>query len=183
VAPPRISVNVTSVELRRPDFADRIEATLREFDLRPFCLELEITESSLLENSTRIIDQLERLRKRGIRIAFDDFGTGYSSLGYLKRLPVDVLKIDQSFVRDMAADPDSASIARAIIDLAHHLGKSVIAEGIETELQRSLLASLGCETGQGYLWSRPIPAGQFESLYRGGTAARPRPAPSELLPA
>jgi diguanylate cyclase (GGDEF)-like protein len=183
VAPAHISVNVTSVELRRPDFADRIEATLREFELRPFCLELEITESSLLENSAGVIDQLERLRKRGIRIAFDDFGTGYSSLGYLKRLPVDVLKIDQSFVRDMGADPDSASIARAIIDLAHHLGKSVIAEGIETELQRTLLASLGCEVGQGYLWSRPVPAGQFERLYRGSPAARPRPAPSQLLPA
>lgn len=183
IAPRRISVNVTGLELKRAGFADRIESILAEYGLRPFSLELEITESSLLENSTFILEQLERLRKRGIRIAFDDFGTGYSSLAYLKRLPVDVVKIDQSFVRDISGDADSASIIRAIIDMAHNLGKTVVAEGIETDSQRALLRDLGCEIGQGYLWSRPVPADQFERLYRGWKAAPRVVAPLRLVSA
>lgn len=178
VAPRRVSVNVTVLELRRPDFASRIESILAEYGLRPFCLELEITESSLLENSAIVLSQLEHLRKRGIRIAFDDFGTGYSSLAYLKRLPVDVVKIDQSFVRDIGADSDSASITRAIIDMAHNLGKTVVAEGVETDEQRTLLRDLGCEVGQGYLWSRPVPADEFERMSR---AWKPSPRPAAPL--
>ena len=174
IAPPHISVNVTGLELKRADFADRIEAILAEFGLRPYCLELEITESSLLENSTLILAQLAQLRQRGIRIALDDFGTGYSSLAYLKRLPVDVVKIDQSFVRDIGSDADSASITRAIVDMVHSLGKVTVAEGIETEAQRAHLTALGCEAGQGYLWSRPVPAAEFEALCRAWRAPQPR---------
>lgn len=183
IAPQRISVNVTVKELNQPDFADRVEAILLESQLRPFYLELEITEGSLLVNSQQLQAQLDRLRSRGIRIALDDFGTGYSSLNYLKRLPVDVVKIDQSFVRDIGKDEDSTAIVRAMIDMAHSLGKVTVAEGVETMEQYTLLAALGCEVGQGYLWSRRIPAVEFERLCCGWDAARQRRLPSKLLAA
>ena len=166
IAPPRIAVNVACLELQRDGFVERVETILRETGMRPFALELEITEGSLLENSEHVIASLSRLRDRGIRVAIDDFGTGYSSLSYLKRLPVDVVKIDRSFVRDMESDADARALVSAIIDVAHNLGKTVVAEGIETQAQVALLDAQGCEGGQGYWWCHPLPASEFAQLCR-----------------
>ena len=166
IAPDRIAINVSSLEIVRSDIVTRVENILRETGLRPMHLELEITEGTLLDAAGGGHEKLALLRERGVRIAVDDFGTGYSSLSYLQRLPIDVLKIDQSFVREIANNPDSGSIVRAILQVAQGLGKSVVAEGIETERQRELLTQWGCDTGQGYLWSRPLGAVDFENFCR-----------------
>ena len=118
-----------------------------------------------MSNPARAMETLGRLRAMGVRIAIDDFGTGYSSLGYLKRLPVDELKIDQSFVRDMVTDQNDAAIVRATVDLGHNLGLQVVAEGVEDEPTLDLLCSLGCDEAQGYYFSRPLPAGDFLRWY------------------
>jgi len=166
VAPARISVNVTSAEIRQADFLTRVETVLRETGMRPYCLELEITERMFVSDSNDTLDKLHALQARGVRIAIDDFGTGYSSLSYLKRLPVDVVKIDQSFVQDIVTDQDSASIIRAIIGMAHSLGRKVIAEGVETREARDYLVRCDCDQGQGYLWSRPLIAEDFIAFCR-----------------
>lgn len=166
MAPMRISVNVSSREFKRKDIVDRIENTLVSSGLRPFSLELEITESLLMESSEQVLSALKALSDRGVRIAIDDFGTGYSSMAYLKNIPFDVLKIDRSFVKDIGAEDGSDSIVNAIIGVAQGLGKEIVAEGIETEAQRAFLAEHGCEMGQGYLWSRPVPADEFATFVR-----------------
>ncbi len=166
MAPMRISVNVSSREFKRKDIVDRIENTLVSSGLRPFSLELEITESLLMENSEQVLSALRALSDRGVRIAIDDFGTGYSSMAYLKSIPFDVLKIDRSFVKDIGAEDGSESIVSAIIGVAQGLGKEIVAEGIETEAQRAYLADSGCEMGQGYLWCRPVPADEFATFVR-----------------
>jgi len=127
----------------------------------PTRLKLELTESMLLANVENTIDTMYALKEKGIGFALDDFGTGYSSLAYLKRLPLDQLKIDQSFVRDVLTDPNDAAIARTILGLGHTLGLEVIAEGVETADQRNFLALHGCRTFQGYLFGRPVTAEQF----------------------
>jgi EAL domain-containing protein (putative c-di-GMP-specific phosphodiesterase class I) len=127
-------------------------------------LELEITESTLLDNVEEVIARMCVLKASGIRFSVDDFGTGYSSLTYLKRFPLDRLKIDISFVRDILIDENSSSIARVIVSLSQALGLSVIAEGVETELQQAHLLQLGCEAFQGYLYSPPVPLPEFERL-------------------
>jgi EAL domain-containing protein (putative c-di-GMP-specific phosphodiesterase class I) len=121
-------------------------------------LELELTESILLQDVDSTIATLQGLKALGVKLSIDDFGTGYSSLSYLKRLAVDKLKIDQSFVRDMLTDADGASIVKAIVQLGHNLQLTVIAEGVETESQRQALTEMGCDEAQGYLISRPAPA-------------------------
>ena len=126
-------------------------------------IELEITESSLAEDPEDAVRQLENLRAAGIRISIDDFGTGYSSLAYLTRLPLSALKIDRSFVRDAHTNPLSASIVRAVIDMAHNLNLIVIAEGVETEAQARLLRLFGCDQAQGYLFGRPVPPERMQS--------------------
>jgi EAL domain-containing protein (putative c-di-GMP-specific phosphodiesterase class I) len=127
-------------------------------------LTIELTESVMMENAEATIATLHELKKLGVRISIDDFGTGYSSLSYLKRLPIDTLKIDQSFVRDISGKADDAAIAMLIIDMAHNLKLSVVAEGVETEEQLSFLKSKSCDAVQGYLISRPVPADQLTAL-------------------
>jgi len=166
LAPMRVSVNVSSREVKHKDFVERIENTLITSGLRPFSLELEITESLLLENAEDVLTTLKALSDRGVRIAIDDFGTGYSSMAYLKNLPFHVLKIDRSFVKDIGTADGSDSIVTAIIGVAQSLGKEIVAEGIEFESQRAFLKENGCDMGQGYLWSRPVPADEFASFVR-----------------
>jgi EAL domain-containing protein (putative c-di-GMP-specific phosphodiesterase class I) len=127
----------------------------------PNRLKLELTESLLLENVEHTIDNMNMLKAKGVGFALDDFGTGYSSLAYLKRLPLDQLKIDQSFVRDVLTNPNDAAIARTILGLGHTLGLDVIAEGVETENQRDFLAAHGCRAYQGYFFGRPVAAEQL----------------------
>jgi EAL domain-containing protein (putative c-di-GMP-specific phosphodiesterase class I) len=127
---------------------------------------LELTESSLVKDAERAIETLDALRGLGVRIAVDDFGTGYSSLSYLIDLPIDTLKIDRSFVRDATTHPRRAALLKGIVTLAHDLRLSVTAEGVETAEQRNMLCRLGCDEIQGYLFSRPVPADEFEALLR-----------------
>jgi len=127
---------------------------------------LELTESILLQDVDAAIQTLQRLREMGVKLSIDDFGTGYSSLSYLKRLAVNKLKIDQSFVRDLTHDPDDAAIVKTIIQLGHNLQLTVIAEGVETSEQLAFLHNYGCDEAQGYLISRPVQAADFAALYQ-----------------
>ena len=137
--------------------------TLKHTELEPDCLELELTETSMMQNAESEIEILASLRKMGLKIAIDDFGTGYSSLGYLKNLPIDSVKLDQSFVKGATTDPDDAALVMAVVTLAHNLRLKVIAEGIETEDQLKFLRLLRCDRGQGYLFGKPAPADPIEA--------------------
>ncbi|MCX7150087.1 MAG: EAL domain-containing protein [Rhodocyclales bacterium] len=141
---------------------------LRLSEVDADCLELEVTESAVMQDPERTAATLRKLKQIGVRLSLDDFGTGYSSLNYLKRFPIDTLKIDQSFVRDITTDPDDAAIAVAVISLAHSLKRHVVAEGVETEAQLRYLRRHGCDEMQGYYFSRPLPADEFAALLREG---------------
>jgi EAL domain-containing protein (putative c-di-GMP-specific phosphodiesterase class I) len=158
-----LAINVSVQQFRHPDFVTQVHETLMRSGAKANRLELEITESLLMDNVEDVIAKMEALRAQGLRFALDDFGTGYSSLTYLKRLPLDQLKIDASFVRDLLSDANDAAIVRTIIALADSLGLQVVAEGVETEAQRQALAALGCPAYQGYLFSRPLPVADFEA--------------------
>ena len=158
-----IAVNVSAKQFREPDFVGSVLAALRESGANPHRLKLELTESLLVDNVQDVIEKMHALKAKGVGFALDDFGTGYSSFSYLKRLPLDQLKIDQSFVRDVLIDPNDAAIARTIVALAQSLGLGVIAEGVETQTQRDFLASSGCHAYQGYFFSRPLPLDGFEA--------------------
>jgi diguanylate cyclase (GGDEF)-like protein/PAS domain S-box-containing protein len=153
-----ISVNLSSRQFLQPRLVEQIGRTLQKFDLETSCVKLEITESVLMDNVDSAIAILTRLRALGIKLGIDDFGTGYSSLSYLHRFPFDILKIDSSFVSRIGTDSESAEIVRTIVMLAHNLGMEVIAEGVETAQQLTYLRALGCEYGQGYLFSQPVEA-------------------------
>ena len=159
-----IAVNISGLQLRQPDFVKTVLAILDRTGANPQHLDLELTESMLVENVEDVIGKMTKLKSHGVRFSVDDFGTGYSSLAYLKRFPLDQLKIDRSFVRDILVDACSGTIAQTIISLGRAMGLSVIAEGVETEEQRDLLARLGCDAFQGYLCSRPLPMGNFLAL-------------------
>ena len=159
--PLTVAVNLAARHFRDPGFSERIETLLTAHGLPAQMLELELTESSLLEAGARTAETLLALRRLGLGLAIDDFGTGYSSLGYLKRLPITALKIDQSFVRDLVTDPDDCTLAATIVALGHGLGLKVVAEGVETEEQRRILLDQGCDLAQGYLFDPPMPAEQF----------------------
>ncbi|MHB1248734.1 MAG: EAL domain-containing protein, partial [Polaromonas sp.] len=142
------------------------ERVLRETGVDPSCLELEITESILMQNLSTAANILQALSTKGMRIFIDDFGTGYSSLSYLKRLPIDTIKIDKSFVGDITTDPDDAAIVAAIIAMAHSLRLKVVAEGVETQEQFDFLLERGCDAMQGYFYSKPLPAEEILPLLR-----------------
>ncbi|MEZ5592712.1 MAG: EAL domain-containing protein [Gammaproteobacteria bacterium] len=162
--PPRIAVNISAVQLRREDFVDSIAESIKTTRAGPHGLDLELTESQLIEDLDTTVGKLQQLRTMGIKIAIDDFGTGFSSLGYLARLPVDALKIDRSFTMTMVDDANSMSIVSAIISLAHTLGLKVIAEGVETHDQKRYLSVLKCDEFQGYLYSPPVSFEQITQL-------------------
>lgn len=164
VAAFNICVNLSPRQFEQPDLLEVIAGMLRETGLEADCLELELTESLLMKKPESAISTLLGLRKIGVKTAIDDFGLGYSSLNYLKHLPIDVLKIDKSFVREMTTDPKDAAIVMTIISLAHSLEMEVIAEGVETEEQLRFLRLLRCDKVQGYLLNRPSPADEFEHL-------------------
>jgi EAL domain-containing protein (putative c-di-GMP-specific phosphodiesterase class I) len=153
-----VAANISDRDLVDSRFADEVGRLLAEHGVDPSLLELEITEGTIVADSTRSNPILERLSGLGVRIAVDDFGTGYSSLGQLKRLPVDLLKIDRSFVVNMTTEKSDAAIVRSTIELAHSLGIAVVAEGVESEAVAGRLAGLGCDSAQGYWISRPLPA-------------------------
>ena len=164
-----LAVNVSERQFRQTDFVEQVLATLRHTGARADRLKLELTEGLLVTQFDDVIAKMSALKAHGVRFSLDDFGTGYSSLAYLKRLPLDQLKIDQSFVRDILVDPNDAAIANMVVVLAQSLGLTVIAEGVETEAQRAFLASQGCYRYQGYLFSRPLPLHDFEDwLARSG---------------
>lgn len=162
-----VAVNVSARQFHHKDFVDQVLAVLDSTGANPKRLKLELTESLLVANVEDVIAKMSALKGRGVGFSLDDFGTGYSSLSYLKRLPLDQLKVDISFVRDILTDPSNAAIAKTVIDLAENLGLAVIAEGVETQAQREALASLGCHAYQGYLFSRPLPIGEFEAFAKG----------------
>ena len=161
-----VSVNISAVQFRKDDFVERIQTILKEAGAVAHSLELELTESILMHDMESSIETLKYLRELGFRIAIDDFGTGFSSLNYLRRLPVNVLKIDQSFVREMLEEPASLAIVETIISLAHSLGKETIAEGVETQAELDILTARNCRLIQGYYFSKPLPALMFEAWVR-----------------
>jgi diguanylate cyclase (GGDEF)-like protein/PAS domain S-box-containing protein len=163
--PPRIAVNVSAIQLKQIDFVDIVRHAMEEYKDSLHGLDLEITESMIMEDIEGNIEKLRALQAMGVNIAIDDFGTGYSSLGYLAKLPVNALKIDRSFIVTMCDNPDSMTIVSAIISLAHSLSLKVIAEGVELQEQWDLLKVLQCDELQGYLYSRPLPAGELISRF------------------
>jgi len=164
-----VAVNVSAQQFRETDFVDKTMATISQAGANPNLLKLELTESLLVANVEDIIEKMLALKAHGVGFSLDDFGTGYSSLTYLKRLPLDQLKIDKSFVRDVLSEPNDAAVAQTIVALAQSLGLGVIAEGVETEQQRDFLTSIGCHTYQGYFFSRPMPVEDFEEFVQCAT--------------
>ena len=161
-----VAVNVSARQFHDKSFVDMVWAVLDLTEANPHRLKLELTESLLVQDVQDTIEKMFALKSRGVGFSLDDFGTGYSSLAYLKRLPLDQLKIDQSFVHDVLTDANDAAIARTIVTLAQSLGFSVIAEGVETAEQRNFLAESGCHTYQGFFFSRPLPIDRFEQFAR-----------------
>ncbi len=172
-APLHVSVNVSARQFRDPGFVDGVRRVLAETGLAPSALMLELTESVLLHRDERIHADLMELKLIGVKLAIDDFGTGYSSLSYLRELPIDVLKIDKSFVDGIGASPQRLALVEGIIRIAGTLHMNVIAEGIETEVQRDLLVTMGCQYGQGYLLAMPVEAEEAEALVRIGRGLVP----------
>jgi EAL domain-containing protein (putative c-di-GMP-specific phosphodiesterase class I) len=162
--PMRVAVNLSPRQFQQPKLAEMVEHALADAGLAPAWLELEVTESIMLQNMEKTIGTLQRLNNLGIHISIDDFGTGYSSLSYIKKLPIQTLKIDQSFVSDITINLDDAAIATAVITLAQSLRLNVIAEGVETLEQMELLDGLNCPEMQGYFFSRPLPAPKVTGL-------------------
>jgi diguanylate cyclase (GGDEF)-like protein/PAS domain S-box-containing protein len=158
-----LAVNVSARQFHQPDFVDQVQRALQESGAKPAHLKLELTESTVLGNIQDTIAKMREIKMLGVSFSMDDFGTGYSSLQYLKRLPLDQIKIDRSFVNDISSDPNDAAIVQTIIAMTHALGLNVIAEGVETEAQRDFLDKHGCHAFQGYLFGKPVPLEQFEA--------------------
>jgi len=161
----RIGVNLSASQFKNHNLLELIANVLEETGLNADSLELELTESILMEHAETSINTLDQLNRMGVHLSIDDFGTGYSSFSYLKRFPIDTLKIDRSFVHDINTDPDDAAIVKAVTTMAHSLNLKVVAEGVETKEQLATLKNLGCDIAQGYLISRPIPAGKVVSFF------------------
>jgi diguanylate cyclase (GGDEF)-like protein/PAS domain S-box-containing protein len=174
--PVKVAVNVSARQFLDEGFADRVGALLKQYALDSSLIQIEMTETAVMSNPEQAVGQLQRLRRLGIGVAVDDFGTGYSSLNYLKRLPLTTIKIDRSFIRSVDQDSDNAAIVGAILGLAESLGLSVVAEGIETEGEERHLVDVGCPVAQGFRYSKPLPAGEFEAwLARHDALAPGRP--------
>jgi len=161
-----LSINVSAKQFHREYFVEQVQAIVSLHHIDPTLLKLELTESMLLDDVDGTIATMSALKEIGVQFSLDDFGTGYSSLQYLKRLPLHQLKIDQSFVRDIAVDSSDQAIVQTIIAMAQTLNLNVIAEGVETEEQKNLLLSHGCKHFQGYLFGRPVPIADFEEQLR-----------------
>lgn len=160
-----VSVNISGKQFSQPDFVASVLATLDLTGANPASIKLELTETSLVKDFNDAVAKITELKSHGLKFSVDDFGTGYSSLAYLRSLPLDQLKIDRAFVKDIVVDGASGAIAQAIISMGHAMGFSVIAEGVETEEQRDFLIGIGCNNFQGYLYSRPVPADEFERVW------------------
>jgi EAL domain-containing protein (putative c-di-GMP-specific phosphodiesterase class I) len=167
-----VAVNISASELNDIGFLDNVIEVLRATPLDPSFLELELTETFLLQDVDAALLLLRKINALGVRTAIDDFGTGYSSLSYLHQFPIDTLKIDQSFVRDIASSSSQSAIVKTIIEMGKSLGQIVVAEGVETEDQLSVLHTMQCDGAQGYLFSRPVNAAAFASLLVDGSCAR-----------
>jgi len=163
----RMAVNLSAMQLEGAALPTLVRSVLQETGLAAHCLELEITESMAMQNMAQTLSNLHACKALGVKLAMDDFGTGYSSLAYLKRFPLDALKIDQSFVRNITEDAGDAAITRAVVGLAQNFGMSVVAEGVETQSQLAFLRGLGCPVFQGYLFSKPVPAVQAAECFAG----------------
>ncbi|HLD09575.1 MAG TPA: EAL domain-containing protein, partial [Methylophilaceae bacterium] len=159
-----LAVNVSAKQFHQADIVAQVQSALQKSGAKPSHLKLELTESIMLKNVEDTISKMHELKMLGVSFSMDDFGTGYSSLQYLKRLPLDQIKIDRSFVRDITTDQNDAAIVRTIILMAEALGLNVIAEGVETKEQEVFLDLNGCRAFQGYLYSKPVPVDQFEAL-------------------
>jgi diguanylate cyclase (GGDEF)-like protein/PAS domain S-box-containing protein len=177
-----ISVNFSIVQFRQPSIVEQIDEVLRSVGLDPHCLVVELTESVVMENPEAVRSLLMQLRVMGVRIALDDFGAGYSSLGYLRELPVDLIKIDRCFVRRMETGKDAVEIVRTMSDLAHQLGLRVIAEGIENEVELQLVRSTNCEYAQGFLFSKPVDGEKCSALLKAGSRRSRREESKNELP-
>jgi diguanylate cyclase (GGDEF)-like protein/PAS domain S-box-containing protein len=162
--PMTVAVNVSAVELRHPGFLECVRETLEQTRLEPRCLELEVTETVLMSNAHSALSVLQDLKALGLQLALDDFGTGYSSLSHLKEFPIDALKVDESFIRDITHGDQDSPVVRAVISMGKSLNQRVIAEGVETVDQLAFLQAQGCSEGQGYYFSRPLPARQYARL-------------------
>jgi diguanylate cyclase (GGDEF)-like protein len=169
----RIAVNVSARQFRQRDFINTIHQILRDSNLSANCLELELTETSIMEDPESAAGILTEIRRLGVRVAIDDFGTGYSSLGYLKRFPLDTLKLDRSFVNGATTDPDDAALVMAIVTLAHNLRLRVVAEGVETKEELNFLRLLRCDEGQGYFFAKPQPADILRQVLLQGLPSNP----------
>ncbi len=181
MSPVRMAVNLSAKQFRHADLAAVVRSALTEARLQPGYLELELTESAVMDSAERSASTLQILSTMGVHISIDDFGTGYSSLSYLRRFPLDKLKIDRSFVRDLLTNPDDASIVKAIISLAHNLRLRVVAEGVETAEQLSYLRELGCDQYQGFFCSPAVPAAAFEAIVERMRADRPDLTEADML--
>jgi EAL domain-containing protein (putative c-di-GMP-specific phosphodiesterase class I) len=159
-----LAVNISAKQFMQSDFVHQIASIIHKYKISPSRLKLELTESVVLDDLKTVVAKMNALREIGVTLSLDDFGTGYSSLSYLKQLPLDQIKIDQSFVRDMTTDLSDAMMVKNIIDMAHNFGLNVIAEGVETENQLSKLKENGCKSYQGYLFSKPLPIEEFDLL-------------------
>ena len=161
-----LSVNVSPVQFRQTDFVDHVAEIIEDSGIEPARISLELTEGVMVQQPEDVIVKMQALKQLGVKIAIDDFGTGYSSLMYLKRMPVDVLKIDRSFIREVCHDGDDAAIVQTVIDMGRHLGLRRVAEGVENEAQMRFLQDRGCDYYQGFLFGKPHPAAQFTEFLR-----------------
>jgi EAL domain-containing protein (putative c-di-GMP-specific phosphodiesterase class I) len=164
-----LAVNVSAKQLMQPGFVDEVIDIVERTGANPNRLELELTESTLFSDAEAVTEKMATLKAKGIRFSLDDFGTGFSSLTYLRRMPLDKLKIDRSFIAEVQSNANDAAIARTIIALGASMGLSVVAEGVETEEQRAFLADHGCTSYQGFLFGVPVAVDALERLIRSGT--------------
>jgi EAL domain-containing protein (putative c-di-GMP-specific phosphodiesterase class I) len=171
-----ISVNVSAQNLAQPDFVAQVRTAMHAAQLDPRHLCVEVTESAMIADIENIAARLQVLRSIGARIAVDDFGTGHATLSYLQALPIDVIKIDRSFVNDLGTRERGDAIVTSLIQLAQNVGATSVAEGVETSTQRDILTRNGCALAQGYLFARPVPAGEFEQLLAAGSPLHPAPS-------